>query len=188
MGKEVFVNTTSKTWEKLKKGKAYRDAVVTSQINVGIPFQIRALRKQQEMDQKDLAAIAVMAQPRISAMESPGYGSFTSDTLKRLAAAFDVALIVRFAPYSELVRQSTNFNQDDFEAHTASFEKDLEKIDALPQHVINLNALSTERAAVRISSNDEYPAAIASTTGKSQSVVGNSSVVFAVASLNRKYK
>jgi transcriptional regulator with XRE-family HTH domain len=44
-----------------------------------------------------------MNQNAISRLESVSYGKPTITTLKRLAAALDVALIVRFVPFSELV-------------------------------------------------------------------------------------
>ena len=44
-----------------------------------------------------------MNQNAISRLESPRYGRATIGTLKRLAAAFDVALAVRFVPFSHLV-------------------------------------------------------------------------------------
>jgi hypothetical protein len=44
-----------------------------------------------------------MTQHAISRLESQGYGKPTLTTLKRLAAAMDVGLIVRFVPFSELV-------------------------------------------------------------------------------------
>jgi hypothetical protein len=55
-----------------------------------------------------------MKQPRISAMEKPGGAHFTLETLRRLAEAFDVALIVRFAPFGELLDWSHKFNPDTF--------------------------------------------------------------------------
>jgi hypothetical protein len=44
-----------------------------------------------------------MNQNAISRLERPDYGKATLTTLRRLAAAMDVALIVRFVPFSELV-------------------------------------------------------------------------------------
>jgi len=55
-----------------------------------------------------------MLQPRISAMEAPGGAKFTLETLRRLASAFDVALVVRFAPFSDLVRWAEEFSPDTF--------------------------------------------------------------------------
>lgn len=128
-----------KTIERLKKSKAHRAAFVASEINIGIPFQIRSLRKQREWDQKRLANEAGMLQPRISAMEKPGYGNLTLETLKRLAAAFDVALIVRFAPFSELIRWSDRFSPDDF--NVLGFQDELSRIDSSGTNVLAFNCL-----------------------------------------------
>lgn len=108
------MSTKSSLIRKLKKSKEYRDAFVASQISTGIPFQIRALREQHSLSQKDLAEATAMLQPRICAMEQAGYGNFTLNTLKKLAAAFDVGLVVRFAAYGELVQWADNFTPDTF--------------------------------------------------------------------------
>jgi transcriptional regulator with XRE-family HTH domain len=94
--------------------KQYRDAFVGSQISIGLPFQIRALREQRGWKQSRLASEAGMLQPRISAMENPGGAKFNLETLRRLASAFDVALVVRFVPFGELVDWSERFNPDTF--------------------------------------------------------------------------
>lgn len=112
------MNTKSKLIKKLKSSREYRDAFVASQISIGLPFQLRAIRKQQELDQAQLAAEAGMLQPRISAMESPGQTSPNLETLRRLASALNVGLIVRFAPFSELLRWSDTFSPDDFQVPT----------------------------------------------------------------------
>ena len=96
------------------RNKEYRDAFVASQIGIGLPFQIRALREQREWKQSELAEKAGMLQPRISAVETPGGAKFTLETLRRIASAFDVALLVKFVPFSELVDQSEDFNPDTF--------------------------------------------------------------------------
>jgi hypothetical protein len=43
-----------------------------------------------------------MRQSRISTLEDPNYENFEAATLRRLASAFDVALTIRFIPFSEL--------------------------------------------------------------------------------------
>ena len=103
--------------------KEYRHGLVNAQIEVDLPFQIRALRKQLELTQPELAEQAGMKQPRISAMEKPGGAHFTLETLRRLAKAFDVALVVRFAPFGELLDWSKRFSPDDFSVPT--FEQEL---------------------------------------------------------------
>src|SRR5687768_1571431 len=99
--------------EKLKK-LGYRRAFVRSQIIVGIPFQIRALRERHEWTQKQLAEKAEMLQPRISAMETPGGNMPNLETLARFADAYDVGLIVKFAPFSEMVEWAEAFDPDTF--------------------------------------------------------------------------
>lgn len=104
----------SKLIARLLNDKKYREAYVASQISIGIPFQIRALREKRDWNQKRLADEAEMLQPRISAMEKPGHGSLNLDTLLRLAAAFDIGLVVKFAPFSELVTWGDRFSPDTF--------------------------------------------------------------------------
>ena len=95
--------------EKLKqilnslRDKAYRAMFVETQIEALIPFQIRAMRQKKGWTQKQLAERAGMAQGRISVLESIDYeGVVNVKTLVKLADAFDVGLIVRFAPFSEV--------------------------------------------------------------------------------------
>jgi len=96
------------------RDKTYRDAYVASQIRIGLPFQIRALRKAKDWTQDRLAEYAGMAQPRIAEIEKPGERRLNLDTLLRLAAAFDVALEVRFVLFSELIDRSEAFDPNDF--------------------------------------------------------------------------
>ena len=96
----------------------YRRAFVASQINIGIPFQLRALLKASTWTQQELADKSDMLQPRISAMLKPGGAKFTLETLRRLAAAFDVGLIVKFVPFSELLRWSEDFDPEGFTVPT----------------------------------------------------------------------
>jgi len=91
-----------KLWKKLGD-KAYRDAFVAAQIPNTLVAQIETLREQRGWTQKELAEKAGMLQSRISVMESQSYDKFTLSTLKKIAAAFDVNLVVRFGPFSELV-------------------------------------------------------------------------------------
>jgi transcriptional regulator with XRE-family HTH domain len=87
---------------RLRRGKAARDRFVESHLSKTIAYQIRALRDREELSQSALAEKIGMNQNAISRLESAHYGKYTLTTLKRLASCFDVALIVRFVPYSEL--------------------------------------------------------------------------------------
>ena len=53
-----------------------------------------------------------MAQARLSQVENPNYGRFQLGTLIRLASAFDVALVVKFAPFSELIDWTMNLSPE----------------------------------------------------------------------------
>lgn len=102
--------------------KEYRDAFVSSHIDNGIPFQIKTLRKQRGWTQKELAERIGMKQERISALENPNYSKFTITPLKKIASAFDVALVVRFAPISELVKWELTLSPETL--GVVSFEQD----------------------------------------------------------------
>ena len=90
-------------WSRLRRGLEARSRFVESHLNKNLAFQIRIMRDQAKWSQEKLAETVGMNQNAISRLENPGYGKATLTTLKRIASAFDVALIVRFVPYSQLV-------------------------------------------------------------------------------------
>ena len=90
--------------------KVRRDAFVASHLSDNIGSQIFALREARGWSQEKLAAEVGMAQPRISVLE--GGSDCSLRTLKRIASAFDVAIIVRFVPFSELVAWITELSED----------------------------------------------------------------------------
>jgi len=94
------------------KDREYRHQFVDEEINVGIAFQIRSLRNRQNLEQVELAKLSGIKQPLISSWENPNYGKCTLSTLKKLAKAFDVGLLVRFVPFSTLVDWTTNLTSD----------------------------------------------------------------------------
>jgi transcriptional regulator with XRE-family HTH domain len=112
------IGTQSNTNPKLDLLRAledveYRRGFVEGHAKDTIAFQIRQLRKAKGWEQRDLARELgnPQLQPMISRYENPDYGRYSITTLLELAAAFDVALVVRFAPFSELIEwdwQSTS--------------------------------------------------------------------------------
>lgn len=103
------------------RDKSYRDAYVASQIRMGLPFQIRALRISRGWTQLQLAEAAGMSQPRIAEIEK-GKRSLNLETLLRLASAFDVGLDVFFASFGDLVDRKESFEPDTFDALSFSQE------------------------------------------------------------------
>ena len=103
------MNTTrhEQMWNSLRDPE-FRKQLIDEHINVGIAFQIRGLRNRQELRQGDLAEQLGVKQPLVSAWENPNYGNYSLNTLKDMAKAFDVGLLVRFVPFSTLVNWTLN--------------------------------------------------------------------------------
>jgi len=76
---------------------------VDSYLNKHLAFQLRTMRDDKGWSQQETAERARMTQNAISRLENPFYGKATLTTLKRIAATHDVALVVTFVPFSQLV-------------------------------------------------------------------------------------
>jgi transcriptional regulator with XRE-family HTH domain len=115
---------SSKLKENLKD-KEYRDAFVAAYVRNGVAFQIRAMRDSRGWDQKKLAEKMGNAklQPIISRYENPDYGRYSMTTLLDLAQAFDVGLIVKFAPFSEIIERDEEILEESLDVD--SYAKDL---------------------------------------------------------------
>jgi transcriptional regulator with XRE-family HTH domain len=103
---------------RLRKGRDARTRFVESHLDKKLAFQIRSLRgdsSQEEMEER-----TGIKQQAISRLENPYYGKATLTTLKRIAAAFDVALLVEFVPYSQLVNRvsGTPYTEHGFSPNT----------------------------------------------------------------------
>jgi transcriptional regulator with XRE-family HTH domain len=83
--------------------KADRDAFVRQCIESSLAFQIHAMRRSCGLSQAGLAGELGKPQSVISRLENGRYGHHSLNTLFEIASRFDVALIVAFAPFSELV-------------------------------------------------------------------------------------
>ncbi len=96
------------------KDKEYRDIFVEEKINIGIPFQIRALRG--ELTQQEFGELFEINQEEISRYENINYSRFTLSTLKKLARAFDVGLMVRFVSFGELIEHDLTLSSESLKA------------------------------------------------------------------------
>jgi len=88
-----------------------RHLYLDSSIRHLLAMQLRSMREAMEWLQSDVGKRAEMKQSAIARLEDPRYSSMTLSTLKRLAKVFDVALIVRFAPFSEFISWVTSVNE-----------------------------------------------------------------------------
>jgi transcriptional regulator with XRE-family HTH domain len=115
-------------WKKLRN-KKFRDAFVASQFKRSIPFQITALRNKLGLSQEQLARASHLTQGVISRSENPNYGNLTFNTVLRIAAGLDVAVIVEFVPFSKLLEVFENRSEDQvpiaFEAEDTALASEL---------------------------------------------------------------
>jgi transcriptional regulator with XRE-family HTH domain len=105
----------SKLINRLRTNRDSRAAYIRGKLDVLIPSQLRALRLRQPVTQTVLAKEAGMKQSRISAMETPGKTNFNLATLVSLAATFRVGLVVKFVPFSGMLRWENEYSQDTFD-------------------------------------------------------------------------
>jgi transcriptional regulator with XRE-family HTH domain len=119
--------------------RKYRQRFVDAFVRQGVASQIQLLRKREGLSQKKLGEITDKKQNAIARLEDPSYGKFTLTTLLELANAFDVALSVRFIPFSELEEQTNNLTpeklcarrfSDEFKASPAPQEISAKIIDS----------------------------------------------------------
>jgi hypothetical protein len=94
-----------KLFEKLQR-KSYRHSYLAEHVRRGIAYQIRALRDQRVWSQGKFAKLLAKPQSVVCRLEDPSYGKLTVQTLLEIASVFDVALRVRFVPYSSFLQQT----------------------------------------------------------------------------------
>jgi|CZKS01.1.fsa_nt_gi transcriptional regulator with XRE-family HTH domain len=97
------LNSRKSLIARIRRSQEARKQFTESHLNKGLAYQLRATRDKLGWSQEELAKKAHMNQNAISRLESHDYGKPTITTLKRLAAAMDVGLVVRFVPFSEMV-------------------------------------------------------------------------------------
>lgn len=107
--------------EELKSPEARRDYAAIL-LSSSLALQIKVLRQQRGWSQEELAQRAGLHQSQISAMEQTGNEAWTLRKLKKLAEAFDLALIVRFESFGTLLEEALSISRTTLER--PSFEED----------------------------------------------------------------
>jgi transcriptional regulator with XRE-family HTH domain len=92
--------------------KVHRDALVEVEIRRGIPVQIREMREARGWSQGQLGEVIGKPQNNISRMENTRDTYLSIKTLVEIASAFDVGLLVKFVPFSEVLRWTDNHSLD----------------------------------------------------------------------------
>lgn len=103
--------------------KDYAHAYMDSHQSTRLATQIKVLREQRGLTQKQLAELSKMKQERICALEDVDYDAWTITTLRKLARAFDTTLQVSFIPFSQGIQDITCFSRKYLQVE--SREKDL---------------------------------------------------------------
>lgn len=135
----------SQLWEKMRAGgKPYRDKFVAAHLSTNIAAQIQTLREVRGWSQKELADRAGMSPARISVMEDPSYEGLTLSTLKRIASAFDVALITRFGPFSDLVRWVSELSPQRLQAPSFDEDQIINVVNTRPPSMLGGTSQSVE--------------------------------------------
>lgn len=98
---ESNVNLVSK----LLNNPKFRDAFVFEHIKNGVAFQMTAMRDECKWTQARLGEEAKKPRSVITRLEDPNYGQFSIQTLREIASAFGVALLVKFVPFSRLLEE-----------------------------------------------------------------------------------
>jgi transcriptional regulator with XRE-family HTH domain len=116
----AIFNVGKKLFDKLRRSKSYRDSYIAEHVRRGIAYQIRALRDQRDWNQGKFSKYLGKPQSVVSRLEDPSYGKVTVQTLLEVASVFDVALQVRFVPYSLFLRATRDLSPASM--HVPGFE------------------------------------------------------------------
>jgi transcriptional regulator with XRE-family HTH domain len=100
----------------------FSEGYAESFLNSYVATQIKVIREQRQMKQSDLAREVGTTQTAISRIENVNYSSWNINTLKKLARAFHLRLMVSFETYGTLPDEVGKFTQESLQR--AEREKD----------------------------------------------------------------
>jgi transcriptional regulator with XRE-family HTH domain len=116
--------------KKLLESKKFRDSYVSENIKRVIPFNLRTMRDEREWSQAQTGQALGKPQNVVSRLESPAYGKLTLQTLLEIAHGYDVGLLIKFVPFSRLVKE---YEDVSFHALSAKSVSDKEEVAALEE-------------------------------------------------------
>jgi len=113
------MNTSKSFWVDLKD-KEFAHAYADEFLNILIATQIKVLRG--KLRQEDIAQLSGMAQERISILENVNYSSWSVNTLRKLAKAFDLRLRITFETFSSLIDDIQRLSEEGLQRKTRQQE------------------------------------------------------------------
>ena len=108
--------------EELRESQESREEIVVEHLDSSIALQIKVLRQQRGWSQVELGESAGLGQSQVSTLENVNNSSWTVATLKKIAAAFDLPLLVKFGSWGEFVNDVTSMSRQTMER--PSFHED----------------------------------------------------------------
>jgi transcriptional regulator with XRE-family HTH domain len=93
------------------RNKDYRHSYADEFLNETVATQIKTLREQRGWRQVDLAREAGMPQSMVARLENVNYSSWSINTLRKLARAFDVRLRVTFESFGSIIGEFESFSR-----------------------------------------------------------------------------
>lgn len=124
----------------------YRSEFVDSVLRNTVSAQVRALRTDRNLSQGELAELCGTSQSVVSQLENPDYGRHSLTSLRKLAAALDVGLIVQFVPFSDFMHWSTSLTPEAL--RPVPYSRDaLKGVADAPDSTIGAPALSAQSGA-----------------------------------------
>jgi len=102
--------------------KDMRTAYLDAQTRAKLAQQIRILRAQRGLSQRELGEMMnkIKPQSNIARLEDREIGRYTLTTLLELASAYDVGLIAKFVPYREFLKDTQNLSPDALQVESFS--------------------------------------------------------------------
>lgn len=119
----MSVSSKEKLLAKLTHNKAYRNAYVAEHVKTSVPLQIHHIREECDLTQAELAEKAKTTQTVISRLEDPNYGNLTLNSLLKIASALDIALLVKFVPFSRLLAEFDDLSPRAFSVQSFDNER-----------------------------------------------------------------
>ncbi len=133
--------------------REYRSTYVDGFLDSYIAAQIHALREAREFRQDELAKLIGTKQSGISKLENVNYSGWSIRTLRKLAKAFDVALVVKFVAFSEALTEIENFNVRDLVKPTFPQDPTFLNVEALTVSAMTAVLGPVVQAHIRVSSH-----------------------------------
>lgn len=121
--------------EKLKD-RGYRQRFFIAETSANIARQLVYLRKRRGLNQRELAELADMKQPRISQVEKADYLNWSFNTLRRLAEAMDARIRVLIEPSEDVLLEYSDerpSSDNTMEARAKDIDQSVALIPSQPQ-------------------------------------------------------